>query len=54
VQLIKQGKFGHMVCLQPPDITSVPIEEAISKMKTVPVTSDIISAGRALGVSFGD
>jgi len=54
VRLIKQGKYGHMVCLKPPNILSVPLEKAIERMKTVPVDSDIIESARELGVSFGD
>lgn len=54
VELIRQGKFGHMVCHRPPDTESVPLEEAIGKMKSVPLDCDTIRAARALGISFGD
>lgn len=54
VELIEKGKFGQMTALQPPNITSVPILEAISKMKKVPQDCDIIRAAKALGTSFGD
>ena len=54
VRLIRHGKFGHMVCLAPPNILSVPIEKAISKMKTVPVDSDTVLSAKELGISFGD
>ena len=54
VELIEQGKFGHMTALKPPNIASVPIAKAISKMKKVPVNSDVVRSARSLGISFGD
>jgi len=35
VELVKNGKFGHMVALRGNDIVSIPIEEAVGKLKTV-------------------
>lgn len=35
IELVKEGKFGHMVSLQGNKITSVPIEKAVGKLKTV-------------------
>ncbi len=35
VELVKEGKFGYMVSLQGNKITSVPIEKAVGKLKTV-------------------
>jgi 6-phosphofructokinase 1 len=43
-----------MVALVPPDLESIPIREAVGRMKTVPVNSDIIEAAREIGISFGD
>jgi 6-phosphofructokinase 1 len=54
IRLIEAGKFGYMVALHPPDISAVPIEEAIGKMKSVPLDSDVILTARSLGISFGD
>ena len=53
-RLIKKGAFGRMVALVPPDLESIPIREAVGRMKTVPVDSDIIEAAREIGISFGD
>ncbi len=33
--LVKEGKFGMMACLQGNRIEGVPLEEAVSKLKTV-------------------
>jgi phosphofructokinase-like protein len=54
IRLVEAGKFGYMVALHPPDISAVPIEEAIGKMKSVPLDSDVILTARSLGISFGD
>jgi phosphofructokinase-like protein len=54
IRFIEAGKFGYMVALHPPDISAVPIEEAIGKMKSVPLDSDVILTARSLGISFGD
>ncbi len=53
-RLIRKGAFGRMVALVPPDVESVPIREAIGKMKTVPVDNDLIESAREIGISFGD
>lgn len=54
VRAIEQGKFGTMVALAPPDVKLVPIEEAIAKLKTVPLDCDNILTARDLGICFGD
>ncbi|MEL6895733.1 MAG: ATP-dependent 6-phosphofructokinase, partial [Planctomycetota bacterium] len=53
-RLIYQGKFGRMVSYDPPIIQSVPIAEAVERLRTVdPMGSAVVSA-KALGISFGD
>lgn len=54
VRLASQGFFGQMVALDPPHIKSVPLEDAIGRLKTVPLTSDILRAARDMGISFGE
>lgn len=53
-RLIKNEKFGRMVALLPPDVLSIPITEAIGKMKTVPLRNDILESAREIGICFGD
>lgn len=50
---LEQGEAGVMVSLEPPHVKYVPIEEAIGKMKMVPMDSDIVLTARDLGISFG-
>ena len=54
VRLIAEGKFGHMVALDPPTIVSVPLDEALAAPKRVPLDSDSIATARDLGISLGD
>lgn len=54
VRLIEEERFGEMVCYDPPDIKSVAIADAISRLSTVDPASSIVQAARALNVSFGD
>lgn len=54
VRLVAEGKFGHMVALQPPRIVAVPLEEALAAPRRVSLDSDTIATARELGTSFGD
>jgi len=54
VQLIAEGKFGQMVSYQQYHVGSVPIEEAVTQLRLVSPDSEIVSAARGVGVSFGD
>ncbi len=54
VDILMERKFGYMVCLRTPHIKETPILEAVGKLKTVPIDSDKILAGKAIGISFGD
>ena len=53
VELIAEGKFGHMVSYKPPAITSVPLEKAIAKLKLVNPEGEAVKAAESIGVSFG-
>jgi 6-phosphofructokinase 1 len=53
VELIAQKKFGEMVSFQPPAITSVPLESAISNLKLVDPEGELVKMAEGMGVSFG-
>jgi 6-phosphofructokinase 1 len=53
-RLIRKGRYGRMVALIGSDVESVPIQDAISTKKNVPVDSDILESAREIGISFGD
>ncbi len=54
VELVRDGSFGCMVALDPPDVLAVPLGEAIAATKRVPVDGDVVRTARALGVCMGD
>ncbi len=53
VELIAQKKYGEMVSYQPPAITSVPLEKAISNLKLVDPEGELVKTAEGMGVSFG-
>ncbi len=53
VELIANEKFGEMVSYQPPDITSVPLETAISALRLVDPEGELVKIAEGMGVSFG-
>jgi ATP-dependent phosphofructokinase / diphosphate-dependent phosphofructokinase len=54
VRLVLEGRFGEMVCFHPPAINSVPILEAVNRLKQVQSNCSAVQAARAMGISFGD
>lgn len=54
VELIREGKIGHMAALRGNDIVSVPIRQAVRKLKLVPKHHPLIQAALAIGISFGE
>jgi len=54
VRLIKDAAFGCMVALEGTRIHAVPLGQAIAKIKTVPLDSDVIATARSLGICLGD
>lgn len=54
VRTLQNGQTGVMVALDPPEVKTVPLEEAVSKMKSVPLDCDTILTARSLGICLGD
>jgi ATP-dependent phosphofructokinase / diphosphate-dependent phosphofructokinase len=54
VRALIAGESGVMMALEPPNIVSVPLERAVSRMKTVPLDGWAVTTARALDISFGD
>ena len=52
--LILEQKYGHMVGLVDGEIVAVPLEEAASQTKFLPVDHPLIQAARDVGTCFGD
>jgi 6-phosphofructokinase 1 len=54
VELLHEGKFGHMVAFHPPDIVAVPLEKIVGRTRNVPLDFDVVRTARAIGISLGD
>ena len=54
VRAIDEEQYGVMVALDPPEVRYVPLENAITRMKSVPTNCDTILTARDLGICFGD
>ena len=53
VRALARGKRGVMVALQAANIRTVPLEEAVADLKTVPPESQLVRTARDVGISFG-
>jgi ATP-dependent phosphofructokinase / diphosphate-dependent phosphofructokinase len=54
VRCIREGSLGTMVALQGADVRAVPLADAISAIKRVPLDNDLVVSARQLGISLGD
>jgi 6-phosphofructokinase len=54
VRLIVEGRLGEMICYHPPQMESVPILQAVNRIRQVDSCGAAVQAARALGISFGD
>ncbi|MBL9129514.1 MAG: 6-phosphofructokinase [Verrucomicrobiales bacterium] len=54
VELIAAGEFGRMVSFQGSTVGSVPISEAVARLKTVPPDGKLLRTARSLGAVLGD
>ena len=54
VRALEEGESGVMVALDPPNVYYVPIGEATSRLKNVPLDCDTILTARDMGINFGD
>jgi 6-phosphofructokinase 1 len=53
-KLIREKKYGYMVGVQKGEIVAVPLEDAASRTKFLPVDHPLIQTARDIGICFGD
>lgn len=51
---VAAGEYGRMVALKGSDIITVPLAEAVNKLKKVPLDDPVLLTARKLGLRFGD
>jgi 6-phosphofructokinase 1 len=54
VKLINEGKFGMMVSYQNNETCSVPIEDAVHRLRRVDPDGQMVETARAVEITFGD
>jgi 6-phosphofructokinase len=54
VHMMTQGKVGHMVALHNGNMTTVPMSDAVSRQKQVPLDSDLVRAALGLNICLGN
>src|SRR5215218_7987070 len=54
LRAVADQRWGDMVALQPPDIVTIPIIDALRLPKRVDLSHDLVTTARATGISFGD
>ncbi len=54
VELVREGRFGHMVSYQNEQISHRPIAEAVHRLRLVPLDHSMLMTARSVGVCFGD
>lgn len=54
VRAVQAGRGGVMVSFQPPELTFVPLAEAINRTRTVPADGMFMQVARTLGISLGE
>ena len=53
-QLIREKKYGYMVGMRDGEIKAIPLAEAASQTKFLPVDHPLIQSARDIGIFFGD
>jgi ATP-dependent phosphofructokinase / diphosphate-dependent phosphofructokinase len=54
VYMIAQGKVEHMVALHHRHMATIPLSEAVSRQKRVPLDSDLVRAALGLNICLGN
>jgi 6-phosphofructokinase 1 len=52
VRAVTEGRFGCMVAMRGSEITTVPMDEAVARLRTVDPAGDLVRSARELGISF--
>jgi phosphofructokinase-like protein len=53
VELIAEGKFGHVTALDQGKIVAKPIEKAVKKLKLVDPTGELVRTAKGIGIELG-
>jgi len=54
VRALDAGEDGVMIAFQAPELRSIPLAESLSRVRTIPPSSEFVRIARSLGMSLGD
>jgi phosphofructokinase-like protein len=54
VELIAEGKFGHVAAVENGHLVARPMDKAIKKLKLVDPAGEMVRAAKGVGIEFGD
>ncbi len=54
VRALQAGEDGVLITFEPPNLRSIPLREALNRVRTVQPASELIHIARALCIAFGD
>ncbi|MFO1313594.1 MAG: 6-phosphofructokinase [Burkholderiales bacterium] len=54
VRALANGETGVMVTWEAPDLKTIAIADSLSRIRTVPPSSELVRIARSLGIAFGD
>jgi len=54
IELIAEGKFGHVAAVVHGQVVAKPMELAVKKLKLVEPAGELVRTAKAVGISFGD
>jgi 6-phosphofructokinase len=53
VELLAEGKFGHVAAIENGHVVAKPIEKAVKKLKLVDPAGELVRTARAVGIELG-
>jgi phosphofructokinase-like protein len=53
IELIAEGKFGHVAAIENGHVVAKPIEKAVKKLKLVDPAGELVRTARGVGIEFG-
>jgi 6-phosphofructokinase 1 len=53
VELIAEGKFGHVAALEASKLVAKPIEKAVKKLKLVDPAGELVRVAKGIGIELG-
>ena len=53
VELIAEGKFGHVAAIEDGKLVAKPIEKAVKKLKLVDPAGELVRTAKGIGIELG-